>query len=523
MDSPTVNPFYDRVKSLIRNKLPPGWRDWAVNSLPPPTAGLDRNRLRFALPSVDLALAWNPECKSISERDYKAMKVSLLSWNVGQALISHPTEFAAEFRPSRDCYVDFVENIKVLKPLILSREALNKCLASRNCSRSSEPPPAVSTPASGEIRSPDFEPLTPPLSIRQVSEKVVGLENKFDKFREEISALLTSALNRPRSPMDMEDFHGRSGYPPLASDDFSDSGSAYGIDSPTQPDPWGVEEDEEALGPSYDTSDFAPQTVELEPDVPDPPANLQEQLLQCQKLDRPSWCRVRYAEAENALKHGASFQPLLANFSLGCNNKDADFNLRKIERLLGIVSFGLLAQRDAFQKARVELVQALPQAGPLISKLFTDELAGFKKTSTDLLQYVCGKRAEVIQDRRKLLTPADPATKRALSMIPPSASHLFNEDLLSKVALPPAARTQPRFVHRKRKALGNPPGPFAGPKRNKTGPSSTPSFYSGPSANSRSEVHQRFVPRKADLGHSSGHRRFVNRPFPEKSYVKKRS
>lgn len=59
----------------------------------------------------------------------------------------------------------------------------------------------------------------------------------------------------------------------------------------------------------------------------------------------------------------------------------------------------------------------------------------FHKVSADLLQMVCGHRAEVIQVKRDaiLKNVKDPVAKIALNKIPPSNTHIFEADAFSSV------------------------------------------------------------------------------------------
>lgn len=65
-----------------------------------------------------------------------------------------------------------------------------------------------------------------------------------------------------------------------------------------------------------------------------------------------------------------------------------------------------------------------------INKIFTS--GEFSKVSADLLQMICGHRAETIQMRRDGVTNAvrDPLVKASLRKIPPSEVSLFNSEQL---------------------------------------------------------------------------------------------
>ncbi|XP_026677099.1 uncharacterized protein LOC113466149 [Diaphorina citri] len=458
--TPTGNPFHERVKDIIRAKFPQGWSAWPVSSSIPVDPKPDRNKLRFAIPTVDLCLAYDPDARSISERSFKHLKASLFTWPVGRALIYSPADFALALRPSREDFDAFLESIRPLKPLFLCRESACKVLGNGS--------PIVvadndAPSASSEIRAPSYESLSPSRpaviqvvnqQLKPVTDRLAAFEDRFLEFQASITELLRNPPQSRRSESSVEDY----------ADDISGIGEDEASSPPPTEDPWFPEE--EVLDPprSPDMSDFAAQTIELAPRYPEAPEVLVKDLIRCQSLDSSGWDRIRYVDAENALKHAAPFQPLIANPSLICSNKIAESNLRNFERVLCNLSFGLLAQRDAFQAARKEMVKLNPAAEPLFKKLFTGEQSLFKTTSAHLLQYTCGKRAEVIQERRKLLLPADSAIKRTISAIPPSKTHLFHEESLAKVPTPPAQRARSFGVHQlKRRAAG--PSPSGAPPK----------------------------------------------------------
>lgn len=127
-DQPTKDPFLNKDKDIIKNTLPDGWRNWALNECaPPPFSQAHRNKLRFALPSLEVVRAFTKE-DHISERSYKKMLSSLLDWPVGQALILAPSNLSSAYRPSKESYEQFLADTSSLKSLILSRKEINAAL-----------------------------------------------------------------------------------------------------------------------------------------------------------------------------------------------------------------------------------------------------------------------------------------------------------------------------------------------------------------------------------------------------------
>lgn len=88
---------------------------------------------------------------------------------------------------------------------------------------------------------------------------------------------------------------------------------------------------------------------------------------------------------------------------------------------LGAITYGLLLQRKAFQDACQKMDSK--SRGELQKHMLATDGA-FKKISDGLLQYTCGRRAEIIQARRETYKPAK-VLSDILHEIPPSDTHLF--------------------------------------------------------------------------------------------------
>ncbi|CAH2010636.1 unnamed protein product [Acanthoscelides obtectus] len=76
----------NRIKLLASQHLPDGWKNWKVAITERTSLFEDPmdpeliNKLRFALPTVGLAQAFIPDCKNLSEKTYREMKVRMLNW-----------------------------------------------------------------------------------------------------------------------------------------------------------------------------------------------------------------------------------------------------------------------------------------------------------------------------------------------------------------------------------------------------------------------------------------------------------
>uniref|UniRef100_A0A8D8PXW0 Uncharacterized protein n=1 Tax=Cacopsylla melanoneura TaxID=428564 RepID=A0A8D8PXW0_9HEMI len=486
-DSPSNMPAADCVKGIVAEYLPSGWREWLVRDVISSPLELDpstRNKLRFAIPSVRLLEAFFPKCRHVSEKKFKEVKDHLLSWPFGRALIFSPSKISIHLRGSEERHVQFVRFTDCFRDLCLSRSQVNKVLESMDveaCSvRSSEPGKST------DLESPPYEPLTPPLSrslpgpgngvsvsrgsVRQAHPSLAhhtdpvlmrqpippstdvrmsALEKSVSSIQSEMKTLV-AALRASAAPPQSSLPHS----PECQESDMSDSSSEFSEDEcyspspshgprllPADDDPWGhslVRDPEVPLDASF----WDPMTKEKDPDIQEPSALLLSQGILCQRLGEAAWNRIRYADAEKKLKRGAMFQPLAMNSVFEKNNSPVDFALRQQERLLGTVCHGLLAQRKAFKDTLSNLVESCPAAKETVKECFFSEDSEFRSQSEALLQFVCGKRAEVISDRRKAVMPPDGV--RTLQLINPSTSHLFDEDALAKWSASHSTSSVPR-------------------------------------------------------------------------------
>nr|CAH7736516.1 unnamed protein product [Callosobruchus chinensis] len=102
--------------------------------------------------------------------------------------------------------------------------------------------------------------------------------------------------------------------------------------------------------------------------------------------------------------------------------------LTKMGTTLACIIHGLLLQREAFSNIINDLAVKHPDiVSDVKSKLMGKE-SEFRSWSDDVLQFACGRRAEVIDSRRKTFKPSSSQVGTLLKKIPPSSTHLFEED-----------------------------------------------------------------------------------------------
>ncbi|CAG9765064.1 unnamed protein product [Ceutorhynchus assimilis] len=98
-----------------------------------------------------------------------------------------------------------------------------------------------------------------------------------------------------------------------------------------------------------------------------------------------------------------------------------------------IFCHGLLLQRKAIQNNISELAAKHPNLANDVKKKFEDTSSEFRIVSDDLLQYVCGKRAEIIESRRRLYETPNENAAKILRDIPPSGTFLFDENQIKEL------------------------------------------------------------------------------------------
>ncbi|KAF6197733.1 hypothetical protein GE061_008699 [Apolygus lucorum] len=416
----TEDPFLNEVKKIITNTYPEGWKDWRLKPKPPLTKEVDRNRLRFALPTLLLVQAYTPGATHISERRYKQMKAALFSWPLGQALLTSPPSFASDFRPSQQDYDNFLENMKPLKHLFISRDRVNSISTSEKQMKgrdiedttlpatTNEPQPAAryvspqQLPATDD-EGPEYESISPPrpTMVQLIRQNLRPVEERVEAMKDEILAALSS--QQPESYIESAMSQDESESDRVTSPELNDprvtsqisthkTGTPAGLDTASA-DPWGDGQLEATLAGPSSTSwlpDFVPTTIEREPDVPEPDAVLQAQVVDCLRLGHSSWDRIRYTDAEKKFKHGGSFRPLQSNHQLTAASHDKEFSLRQQERIMGNILYGLLSQRNAFQKAIARRAVSNPELASILQEDFTNASTEFRQESDGLLHKSSG-------------------------------------------------------------------------------------------------------------------------------------
>lgn len=178
-------------------------------------------------------------------------------------------------------------------------------------------------------------------------------------------------------------------------------------------------------------------TVSLkEPQMNAPTDAMLKTVERLQNFNSPGWCDVRYAKTLKEYAADPGFKELEVNCELN-SFTPACAQLMGMERAFAAISHVALQQRqviqDSIQSVLTWSCQPDAELSPeTLREKFQEAFGGSVLKNDAILQIACGKRAEIIEHRRDRILEMckTPAEKSALVKIPPTVTHLFNEDKL---------------------------------------------------------------------------------------------
>ncbi|CAH1986522.1 unnamed protein product [Acanthoscelides obtectus] len=415
--------IFSRIKVLIENHLPDGWRDWKVIDWKKEDLfgkKIDHkvlNKIRFALPTLELVKAFYPEATSVGEKTYRNIKLRLLDWNLCRALIMSPRQVACQLRGSMAQAELFNKAVEPLKHTMRSRELTSEALSTdgesnytsrskrRRCQSSSsddEYPVRTEKPMKRRRRvlSSSSEEDVNETRLRRVESMVENLYHLVSGNKENDGSVMNSTWQAP-TPTGEELYD---------ADSIGTCGSVNDLDT------------------------FSPVTREIEHTVPRADPVIETQGMKCQRFGEETWNKIRYVDAQKKLHASPVFSTLKVNSSLYNNGHASPMTdmLSKSDLAFGTISHGLLKQRRIIHEALKEAGNKHPEAADTLKKVFAAN-SEYKTISDDLLQFVCGKRAEIIESRRKLYEPKSSYYRSIVNEIPPSGTHLWDEEQLKDV------------------------------------------------------------------------------------------
>nr|CAI5842038.1 unnamed protein product [Callosobruchus analis] len=179
----------NRIKLLAAQHLPEGWKNWKVAITDKTSLFVDGiepqviNKLRFALPTVGLAKAFNPEAKSLSEKTYREMKLRMLNWPFCIGLVIGPPALASKIRGAELKHELVMSSLESVKPLLVSRVE-----ASRQLAEDTSDTESTSTNGTKAVRG-----------------KKEGRLDRLEQSQEELKMMMQSFLDRFAPPSEQAD------------------------------------------------------------------------------------------------------------------------------------------------------------------------------------------------------------------------------------------------------------------------------------------------------------------------------
>lgn len=199
--------------------------------------------------------------------------------------------------------------------------------------------------------------------------------------------------------------------------------------------------------PAVTTSPVEPRLLNLglvttslkDPKVPGANPEHLKRLETLQKFGNSSWKDVRYTEALKIHNATPGFVDLEINDELRQFVKGKDYTASS-EKIMAAICNGLISQRDLLNQNLQEFVNWTALSSTVLSsenifdkitELF-QPASKFHKVSEEIMQMVCGKRAEYIENRRERILSeiSNKNLREGLRKIPPSSKHLFDESQL---------------------------------------------------------------------------------------------
>lgn len=449
------NEYFEKLVAAINKHYPRDWKSWLVEDLSYKDVFGDNMcpkieaKLRFALPTEEIQNIFCPSGTRITEKTYKAARRVLADWALGRAIIYQPHSIVAKIHTDPYDYEKFMDTVKTIKTKVYSirgGSSERQVTPDRHTKKRSatQEPTCTSAPKS---RKEDDEHLavlqnimalisSQSAAIESLSKRVENVEKKDE---------LESAHNTSFESVDSTTGEEESWQPPemLIPDTRLESNTTQ-INSLTKQIAAAQRElaqltgstefanvDQEENLNNSNTWNFAPSTSEAEAKITKASPHLVEQVINCQRFNEDGWKNIRFSDVQKTFQATPAFCALKVNSHLASNtpNWQSLAQLEKTDLILGAITHGLLQQREALKESYKDL-------SPATQKELGEKLLGgdskFKKITDQLLQYTCGRRAEIIQTRRETYKSTNKVLNDILHEIPPSQSHLFAEDKLAE-------------------------------------------------------------------------------------------
>jgi len=379
------------------------------------------NKTRFAIPTLEIFKAFHPDLHHISEGKWHNAKLALLQWPFTRAMVLAPQHLAMGIWGSKSEHDKLVQAAKGWKDRLTSRNDANIALEALF---------PKSDRSNAGIRGKSRSGRSTPSDVSFSSsydDRFKAIEDRFDR----LEGFLTNFLQSRDGSEDM-----------AAADSCSTISEGDEPEEDRSPS-WGSLPPQSGgrglpsllPAPTAPMFAFEPSTEQRSPPIPEASAEISEQAIHCLRLGTDAWDKVRYVQAQQALQAGGVFQPLRIDPRWGIAAPTGlvpDF-LFKSEQTFGTFLHGLLKQREAFTAGITDIIKEHPAAADCIYRVFGPEDSAFRAVSNNLLQFTCGKRAEAVDARRKLVEASMPSAALQLQAIPPTPNFLFDSNQMMEV------------------------------------------------------------------------------------------
>ncbi|XP_053610664.1 uncharacterized protein LOC128675344 [Plodia interpunctella] len=170
-----------------------------------------------------------------------------------------------------------------------------------------------------------------------------------------------------------------------------------------------------------------------EPTVAKAPTEYITAVNSLQRFGDSSWSDVRYSEVQKQYSFSPGFIELEVNDEIKLFDTAKSYSF--VEKSYATLTYALLKQKETLESGIRDFLKWSQESemitySDIKNKMEDIFLKGdFHKVSSDAMQLVCGHRADMIQQRRDSILKyvKDPLVKTALKKVPPSCSHLFEE------------------------------------------------------------------------------------------------
>lgn len=442
-------PLTRKIIEVVSPLFPENWLTWDVEEI---TTGdlLDPadpkmlNKLRFAIPTTKIAQIFGHD--ELPERLYNKTKRTLMTVPLARCLIYAPHALACRIHGEG---VDrFLDTVRKIRPALVSQKVADEQLKRASTS----PSKSSSTQAKRRRVSPSSSSSDEPESMSAQKCLVAAMSNQAEVLKGVMSILQTIAINTSAgvnqptasqagpsqvpsqhslSRLNFSDDDGKDDDVEIAEADssFSEEIELEERDQPEEAQPKPPPQQSFSL-------DFDAITVEAEPAIPKAKEEMARKGAELQRLGQSTWSSIRYKEAEKGMEATPVFSALKINPQLANRTPRVvkAETLIKFDQTLAVISHGLLQQRHAFLEGVKKLMEGSNSADQqVIQNTFLNKDCEFRRSSDQLIQYVFGRRADVLSQRRAFYTCPNAALNPILQDVPPSETHLYDQGKLAEV------------------------------------------------------------------------------------------